>query len=74
MSKEAKELREMSSEKLIKHKKDLLVSVLQTSPNLVSPKYNVSNRGKVRRRIARINTILGERNLRGVAKEEKRLK
>ncbi len=70
---ERKELRAMSSEQLIKHKKELLLSVLQASPGLVNPKINPNNRGQIRRRIARINTLLGERKLRGVAKEEKRL-
>ncbi len=71
---EIKELTAMSDEKLIKHKKEMLMSVLQTSPGLIHPKLNPVNRGQIRKRIARINTVLGQRKLRGVAKEEKRIK
>ena len=71
---EIKELTSMTDKQLIERKKELLISFLQTSPNLVAPKINSQNRGQVRKKIARINTILGQRNLRGVAKEEKRLK
>lgn len=74
MNKEAKELREMSSEELIKEKKKLTIQFLMSSPNMVSPKIHIQNHGLTRRRIARINTILGERKLRGVAREEIRLK
>ncbi len=74
MGKEIKELTKMSDDELVKHKKELRISVLQASPNMVKQIIPDTNRGKIRRRIARINTILGERKLRGVAKEEIRLK
>lgn len=74
MSKEMKELSAMSDDKLISHKKELLINVLATSPGLVNPKFSPSTRGQIRRRIARINTLMGERKRRGVLKEEKRLK
>ena len=70
---EIKELMAMSDKELIQHKKEMRLAVLQTSPGLVDPKLNPGNRGQVRKRIARINTILGQRRLRGVAKEEKKL-
>lgn len=73
-SRETKELRKMSDDKLIKEKKELLISFLSTSPHLVSPKIKIQNRGKIRRRIARINTLMGERQRRGILKEEKRIK
>jgi len=73
MTIEANELRKMSDDQLIKHKKELLISILSTSPGLPNPNLDPSNRGKIRRRIARINTIMGERGRGGVLKEEKRL-
>ncbi len=74
MSNEAQELRKMSDNDLIKEKENLKVMFLTTSPNLIGDKCNPQNRGKVRKRIARINTIMGERGRRGVLKEEKRIK
>lgn len=70
---ELEELRKMSNEKLIKEKKRLKIDFLSCNPKAANPRINPSNKGKLRQRIARINTILGERNLRGVAKEEVRL-
>lgn len=74
MSRETKELRIMSDKQLIKESENLRMAFLMTSPNLINPKMRPEDRGKVRRRIARINTILGERGRRGVVKQEKRLK
>lgn len=74
MSKETKELREMDDDKLIKEKKSLLINLLSASPNVTKPIIPHRKRGLIRRRIARINTIMGERGRRGVLKEEKRLK
>lgn len=71
---ERKELALMLDDQLVREKKELLVSFLMTSPGLVSPKLTPSHRGSIRKRIARINTLLGERNRRGIAKEEIRLK
>ncbi len=72
--KELTDLRKLSDEQLIKEKKSLKIMFLQTSKGLVDPKIQPDHRGKIRKRIARINTILGERQRRGVVKEEKRLK
>ena len=74
MNNESQELRKMSDKQLIKESEELRISFIMTSPGLVSPKLQPNHRGKVRRRIARINTILGERDSRGVVKQEKRLK
>ena len=74
MSKETNELRELTDEKLIKEKENLLISILQTSKGMLHPQLDPVNRGQVRRRIARVNTIMGERGHRGVLKEEKRIK
>jgi len=73
MGKETNELRQKNDKQLIKESEELRKTLLMTSPGLIAPRAALSNRGKIRRRIARINTILGERGRRGVVKQEKRL-
>lgn len=73
MSKEMKELRGLTDEKLIKKSKELRRNLLMTSQKMANPKFKQEHRGRIRQSIARINTILGERQRRGVVKQEKRL-
>lgn len=74
MSREMKELRKLSNEKLLEKHKEMRKALLMTSPKMVKSIYKPQQRGQIRRIIARINTILGERKIRGKTKEEIRLK
>lgn len=73
MTKEMKELRELNDNQLISKSEELRKNLLMCSPNLMDPRMKPQIRGKIRRSIARINTLLGERKRRGVVKQEKRL-
>lgn len=74
MNKEMNELRKLTDNQLIKKSEELRKMLLMASPNLANPQVKPQHRGRIRRSIARVNTLLGERNRRGVVKQEKRLK
>lgn len=69
MSKEIQELKGMSDNELLKRKKDMEF-LLMGSYAKVKPLIPPTNRGRVRRSIARINTLLGERGRRGFNKNQ----
>jgi len=73
-NKELEELRKLSDKKLLEKHREMRINLLMTSKNMLNPKFPPQKRGSIRRTIARINTIVGERKLRGRTKEEKRLK
>lgn len=69
LMKETNELRKLTDKELLEKRKELKV-MLVSSYAKVSPKIKPGKRGKVRRGIARIDTILGERKRRGFTKEQ----
>ena len=73
INKELDLLRGLSDEQLIQKKKELTKLFICTVNGALNPKFPPARRGELRRSIARINTIMGERGHRGLLKEERRL-
>jgi ribosomal protein L29 len=59
---ETQQLRDMSNEKLEEEKKNTMFLIMGCNKKFTNPKIKVENRGRLKRRVAKINTILREIN------------